>query len=121
MKRLAVVLLAVLMVLSIATLSMAQVTRCISTGLKTSDAIIHTGPAYLCGVEVITNAAADATCIVYGALTTTGGTELFKGLVAAASNFGGATFPIPIYNPTGLYLDITGEGAACVIYYYQGF
>ena len=96
----------------------AQAPYCLSTGLKTADAIIHTGPVDLCGVLTVTDGTNAATCIVYGALTNTSGTELFKGVVAGANNFGGALFPSPARNSTGLYLTVSGTNAACILYYY---
>jgi hypothetical protein len=110
-------LVAVALILCASTLY-AQTPYCVSTGLKTADAILYTGAVDLCGVEVVTNGSADATCIVYGALAATAGTELFKGVVVATGNFGGVTFDVPVRNDKGLYLDINGTGAACIIYYY---
>jgi hypothetical protein len=109
-------LVALVLILSASTVY-AQAPYCISSGLKTGDAIIYTGPADLCGVEAITDGSNDATCIVYDALSATS-TVLFKGKVTSTANFGGVTFPSAVRGTTGLFLDITGTNAACILYYY---
>lgn len=114
MKKL---VLALVLILGMVSLAEAIPSYCISSGLKAADGIIHTGAVDLCGVVAVTNGAADATCLVYDGISAAG-TVVWKGVVAAASNFGGGVLNIPVHANIGLYLDITGAGAACLIYYF---
>ena len=114
MKKL---ILTVLLVLCFAFSSLAQSPEGLrSSGLKTSDSSVVQYPCYFYGVEVITNGSSDATCIIYDSSTATG-TVAFKGKVAAASNFGGIIYNYPIEMFNGIYLDIDGTSAACIIYW----
>lgn len=95
----------------------APIGGCNSSGLKTADAAIRTAPGWFCGAEIITNAASDAAITVYDNASAASGTVLFQGTVAAAANFGGVTFPIPIRSVNGIYVDVSGTGASYIIYF----
>jgi hypothetical protein len=88
----------------------------ISLGEKTADGILWTGTGRLAGVTLISNAAgADATIILYDALSATG-TKVFEGFLDAATSDTTAHFNFddPIRFEVGLYLDITGTAASCI-------
>ena len=85
-----------------------------SSGLQTGDAIISSRPAILSGAEIITDGVNDATLVVYNN-TSAAGQVLFKGKVTGPSNFGGATYEIPVNAELGIFADITGTGAAYII------
>lgn len=93
---------------------------CKSSGRRTSDAAILASAGVLCGVLIETNGAADATVVVWDNATTTGTAEtdeLFKMIVVGADYRGGVAYPLPIAASDGLYVDVTGAGAAYIIYY----
>lgn len=96
---------------------------CKSSGRKTSDGAIRTTPGYLCGVVIETdgNSDHDATVLVWDIASGTSGTattdELFKMIVEGGDWRGGAIFAKPIAYSKGMYVDVTGTGAAYTIYY----
>ena len=92
-------------------------TAVLSSGLTTSDWAVVTSSCLLYGVERITNAASDASVIVYDSASAASGTIAFKGTVSAANNFGGAMFPNPVEMFNGIYVDVSGTGAAYIIYW----
>lgn len=76
---------------------------------------------YLTGCLIVTNGTNDADIIVYDNATTASGTILWQGKVAGASNFGGATWEIPVRYNNGIYVNVTGTGATYIIYYRAGY
>jgi len=92
-----------------------------SSGLQTADAAITTAGGYMTGVAIVTDGTNDATVVVYDNGASAAGTVLFKGKVSGASNLGGATFEIPIQYDDGIYVDVTGTGAAYIVYYQIGY
>jgi hypothetical protein len=100
----------------LAPIAEAQVS-CSSSGLKTSDGLIAAGIKNLCGVLVISDGNNDASIVVYDSASGATGTVLFKGTVAKAANFGGATFGNVVRTTKGIYADVTGSGASYIIYY----
>lgn len=115
MKRLLIFVLLFILLLPVVGFPQARQAST-GSGLKTSDALIRTGSGYLSGILIITNGSNDASVVVYDN-TSASGTKLFQGTVSAASNFGGATWEIPIRFQTGLYIDVTGTGASYITYY----
>jgi hypothetical protein len=95
----------------------ADALLCMSSGLKTADALISNSTKALCGVLVITNGTDAATAIVYDNASGPSGRVLFKGKISGAANFGGATFENPVNVDKGIYVVITGTGASYIIYY----
>ena len=88
-----------------------------TTGRKTSSALIATGKAILTGVLVETDGTNDATVIVYDN-TAGSGTIVFKAIVTGADDrdfFDLGT--VRAKCDTGLYLSISGTGAATIVYY----
>jgi hypothetical protein len=117
MKR---IIFAVIIFLALIGTAFAESPACISSGLQTADATIATKASgyynCLCGVEVVP-AAADATLVVYDN-TSAAGTVLFKAVALASTTPNG-------YPPNGqciavtkgIYADVTGAGAAYIIWY----
>lgn len=91
---------------------------CTSSGLITSDTQICTGTGCrLCAVEVITDGTNAATCATYNG-TTNSGVKLFSGgPVAGVSRFGGVIYTTPVRANKGIFVDITGTGAGCIVSY----
>lgn len=91
----------------------------ISSGIKNSDGQILTGKGLLTGCMVFTDGNNDATVVLYDN-TSAAGKVITKFVVAAAENFGGVVFgAVSVVVETGIYLDISGTGATCIIYYYS--
>ena len=116
-KGISAILVLILALLFLTTGAKAQGFNCSSSGLKTDDALIASGIKQLCGIMVITNGSNDATIILYDSGTGANGTVLFKATIASAANFGGATFTNVIRTTKGIYADVTGTGAAYIVYY----
>jgi len=88
----------------------------ISTGELTADTHITTGRGMLAGVLVITDGTNPATCIIYDN-TSAAGKKLWEGVVPGASQYGGRNWTAPVRFETGLYVDLTGTGASCIVEY----
>jgi len=88
----------------------------LSSGEQVSSAAVATGASLITGVLVLTDGTNAGTIIVYDN-TSAAGTKVFEAVVTGASNFGGATFEIPIYCATGIYGAISGTGASFIIWY----
>ena len=89
----------------------------LSSGLQTADAIIKTGRSILAGVNIITNATADVTIVIYDN-TAASGTVLYKRVVTGTldsvyDNLGDNG----VRGKNGLYVDVTGAGAAYIVHY----
>jgi hypothetical protein len=113
MKR----ILAVCAVICLLFCASSAVYACQSSGLLSADAAVSTAGGQLCGVLIVTDGSNDATVIVYNNASAASGNVLFKGKVAGAANFGGATWETTIRYNAGLYVDVTGTGAAYILYY----
>jgi len=88
-----------------------------SSGLETSDAAVVAAKCLFYGVEIITDGTNAASIIVYDNASAASGTEVFKGTVAGANNFGGVTFEHPVEMFNGIFVDVSGTGAAYIVYW----
>ena len=88
----------------------------LSSGTKEADGQVVARDAQLIGVTILTNGSADATVELHAG-TDTEGKKLFHGLVVGANKFGAFFLPVAVYAPDGIYLNITGTGASCIVYY----
>jgi len=88
-----------------------------SSGKKTGDGVIAGQAAIFGGCEIITDGVNDAKVILYNNASAASGQIVFEGTVPGGNNFGGATFETTVRADLGLYLDITGTGAAAIIYF----
>jgi hypothetical protein len=87
-----------------------------SSDEQTADGILATGRALLGAVLVITDGTNAATVILYDN-TAASGKKVFEAVVAGANNTGFFSFDHKVLCEDGLYLDITGTGASCIIYH----
>lgn len=86
-----------------------------SLGESTADGILHNGPTRLAGILVITDATNNATAILYDN-TAASGTKVFEGGAIGANLSALYEFDPPVKCENGIYLDITGTGASCIVY-----
>jgi hypothetical protein len=117
MKRfLLTLILAITLLMGVGDVWAQSATSGASSGLKTTSAAIATSAGVLTGALIITDGSNAATLTLYDHASTNSGTVLFKATVAGASNFGGATWEIPIRYKNGIYAVISGTGANYVVY-----
>lgn len=90
---------------------------CLSTGLITSSAVVSTHKDYLNGLLVVTDGTNTATVIVYDNASAASGTILAKLVVAGASNTSSFLPVRGIQASNGLYVSISGTGAAAQVLY----
>ncbi|KKN72800.1 hypothetical protein LCGC14_0406550 [marine sediment metagenome] len=88
-----------------------------SSGEKTSDTAIVAVAAQLGGILIITDGTNDATVILYDNATAASGTKLWEAKVPGSDEYGGCMFPEPVEAMNGIYADLTGTGASCIVYY----
>lgn len=91
-------------------------TTAISSGLKTADAQIYTGRGTLNGLVVNTDGTNAATVTLYDN-TAASGTVLSQVIVAGADRTHSQIFNLAVRCTTGIYADVTGTGAAYVVYF----
>lgn len=88
-----------------------------SSGLLTSDTLLHTGKAILAGVQILTDGVNDATVIIYDN-TSAAGNEVFKQVVTGTDDSIPYTLPDGgVRCDNGIYIDVAGTGAAFIVYY----
>lgn len=88
-----------------------------SSGLLTSSTVVKAAQGFLCSVEVLTDGTNAATVTVYdsAAATTSGKTVLAKTIVAGAALHDGRDCTYPVVAREGLYVVISGTGAAAIV------
>jgi len=87
----------------------------VSSGELTADAQAVNGKGTLKAVQVITDGTNDATVILYDN-TAASGKKVFEGTCPGGEDSRLFDFSYPPNFKTGLYLDITGTGASCIVY-----
>lgn len=88
-----------------------------SLGEFTADgAVWANGSGRLAGVTVITDKTNDATVILYDNASAASGTKLFEGACPGTEDSKHFNFTHPVSFKNGMYLDITGTGASCIVY-----
>jgi hypothetical protein len=90
-----------------------------SSGEKTASAAIVTGPGALQTVIVTADGTNAATVVIYDSLSAAG-TILARVVVDAGLVFESLHLTIPVVANTGIYLSISGTGAAAVVHYTTG-
>lgn len=84
----------------------------------TSDGAAVTGSnVYLTALTTITNGSADATCLLYDSATAASGTVVAKDWVPGALISNRLVWTYPRKVVSGIYVDITGSGASCIVEY----
>lgn len=87
-----------------------------SSGLLTADGAVYAQPCLLHGV-VLNPAAAASSVVLYDNQTAASGTVVAKVLAVANGTSIDVIFNNPVVCSNGLYLDITGASADCVVYF----
>lgn len=98
---------------------MAQ-NNCHSSGRKTADVTIMAQPGKLMALSVEADGTNAATVILYDNATAASGNELAKIVVDAGLTEASIVFNHPVEALNGIYADLTGTGAACIVYYELG-
>lgn len=88
-----------------------------SSGLKSSDSVISARPCRLMSVQVIADGTNAATAILYDNASAASGTVVAKIIVDATLTYEAFTSDCGIECSNGLYLDIGGTGAECVVHF----
>lgn len=88
-----------------------------SSGLKTADAVIGTGRNRINAITLITDGTNAASVIVYDNASAASGLELGKVSAAGAQNTVHVIFENPVVAENGIYADVTGTGAAYIVYF----
>lgn len=88
----------------------------ISTGEKTTSALILTGLGAFCGVVINTDGSNNATIIIYDN-TSAAGKKIHEQVVLGADITGGIVKWPPTDVLNGLYLSISGTGASAIVEY----
>jgi hypothetical protein len=84
----------------------------------TADTQITKGSGILCSVTINTDGTNNATVKLYdvsAAADVANTNMLYEWVVSGANYSGGRDWVHPVYFAKGLYLDITGTGASCIV------
>lgn len=87
-----------------------------SSGLQTTDGIVASGRNRLNSITLISDGTNACNAVVYDGITAAG-TVLAKISIGASSLSTSAyqAFVIPVITETGIYVDVTGTGAAYIV------
>lgn len=91
-----------------------------SSGLKSADTAIMTQPGKLTSLIVCADGTNAATAVLYDNASAASGTVLAKVIVDAGATQEHVSFDYPIDCLQGIYLDISGTGAECIVHYQLG-
>ena len=89
----------------------------ISSGLKSADAVISGGRNRINAVTLIADGTNAANVVVYDNPSAASGTVLAKVTALAGQGTIHVIFENPVFAQDGIYADVTGTGAAYIIYY----
>lgn len=88
-----------------------------SSGAQTGNAQIAAGKSYIIGILITTDGSNNAVATLYSG-TDNSGKKLIPTLtVPGADRLGGVMLPCYIRALDGIYLELSGTGAAAVVYY----
>jgi len=116
MKRFFAVLLLILFLAS-PVMAFRGFVNSFSTGEITADGAAVSSDCYLVSILVITDGSNDAMVILYDNASAASGTKLAEIKVNASDNYGGRNWPFPVKANNGIYADLTGTGASCIVEY----
>jgi hypothetical protein len=89
-----------------------------SSGLRSADAAILARSGRLLGVQLISDNTNAATVVLYDHASAASGTEIAKLTLKAGESSRDCTLPAEgIDCLNGIYADVTGTGAAYIVYY----
>jgi hypothetical protein len=91
-----------------------------SSGLKASSAIISANTSYLIGLNIVSDGTNTATVIVYDNASAASGTAVVKALIPGAVGSDYFHFAEPIICNNGIYVSISGTGAAAIVHWISG-
>ena len=87
-----------------------------SSGEKTTSGQIVTGNCYLTAVTVITDGTNDATVTLYDN-TAASGRKVAEFVIPGGDRQGGRNWVYPVFCYAGIYAEISGTGASCIVEY----
>ena len=88
----------------------------ISSGVKNTDTLLFTGRNRVNALTVLTDGTNAATVDLKDG-TTSSGTIKVTGKCVGASLINHIIFENPVLFEDGIYIDLTGTGATCIVYY----
>lgn len=88
----------------------------ISTGVLSSDTLVFTGRNRVNALTILTDGTNAATAEIKDG-TTSAGTTKITGKCVGASLINHIIFENPVLFENGLYVDLTGTGATCIVFY----
>jgi len=88
-----------------------------SSGLKTTDSAIAVGRNRINAITLIADGTNAASVVVYDNATTTSGTVLGKVTAVSGQGTVHVIFENPVIAENGVYADVTGTGAAYIVYF----
>lgn len=88
----------------------------ISSGVLASDTLVFTGKNRVNALTVLTDGTNAATVDIRDGITVAG-TIKITGKCLGASLVNHFIFENPVVFETGLFVDVTGTGASCIVYY----
>lgn len=88
-----------------------------SSGLKTADAVVATGRNRINAITLITDGTNAANVVVYDNSSGASGLVLGKVSAAGTQNTVHVIFENPVVAENGIYADVTGTGAAYIVYF----
>lgn len=88
----------------------------ISSGVLSTDTLVFTGRNRINAVTVLTDGTNAATVDIRDG-TTVSGTIKITGKCVGASLINHIIFENPVVVENGIYVDLTGTGATCIVYY----
>ncbi len=91
-----------------------------SSGLLSADGVVMNQPGKLTAVTISADGTNAATVLLYDNASAASGNLLAKVVVDAGLTYEALCFDAPIDALNGIYLDITGTGAECIVYYQAG-
>jgi hypothetical protein len=88
----------------------------ISSGVINSDTLVFNGKTRVNALTILTDGTNAATVDLKNGTTTAGAIKI-TGKCIGANLINHILFDNPVLFETGLYVDVTGTGATCIIYY----
>lgn len=88
----------------------------ISSGVLSADTLVFTGKNRINAITVLTDGTNAATVDIRDG-TTVAGTIKITGKCLGANLINHILFENPVVLENGIYVDVTGTGASCIVYY----
>ena len=93
-------------------------TGAVSSGEQTSDGAVMSVSGWITAIHIITDGTNAAGVVVFDN-TAASGKVICEISVAGTDNYGGRTWPFPIWVNNGIYVNVTGTGASYIVEYIQ--